>query len=72
MVCSVETMNVTPIAWMAMVSAISDRPQIQLSNVCPPYSEPIRAPFCATERFISSTTKTSATMTTASTQNTSK
>ena len=37
-----------------------------------PYSDPIRAPFSATERFISSTTNTSATMTTASTQNTSK
>jgi hypothetical protein len=36
------------------------------------YSDPIRAPFSATERFISSTTNTSATMTTASTQNTSK
>ena len=36
------------------------------------YSPPIRAPFSATERFISSTTNASATMTTASTQNTSK
>ncbi len=25
-------MNVTPVAWIAMVSAISDRPQVQLSN----------------------------------------
>ena len=42
------------------------------SGAWPPYSDPIRAPFSATERFISSTTNTSATMTTASTQNTSK
>ena len=32
MACSTETMNVTPAAWIAMVSAISDRPQVQLSN----------------------------------------
>ena len=38
----------------------------------PPYPPPIRAPFSATERFISSTTNTSATMITAATQNTSK
>ena len=42
------------------------------SSACAVYSDPIRAPFSATERFISSTTNTSATMTTASTQNTSK
>ena len=42
------------------------------TGVRSPYSDPIRAPFSATERFISSTTNTSATMTTASTQNTSK
>ena len=38
----------------------------------PYYSDPIRAPFSATERFISGTTNTSAAVTTASTQNTSK
>ena len=32
MACSTETMNVTPAAWIAMVSAISDKPQVQLSN----------------------------------------
>jgi hypothetical protein len=36
------------------------------------YSPPIRAPFSATERFISNTANTSAAMTTANTQNTSK
>ena len=36
------------------------------------YSAPMWAPFSATERFISSTTNTSATMTTANTQKTSK
>jgi len=42
------------------------------NGVRSPHSDPIRAPFSATERFIISTTNTSATMTTASTQNTSK
>ena len=37
-----------------------------------PHSPPMRAPFSATERFISSTANTSTTMMTASTQNTSK
>jgi hypothetical protein len=46
--------------------------RIWRSGVWSAYSPPIRAPFSATERFISSTTNTSATMTTASTQNTSK
>ena len=36
------------------------------------HSEPIRAPFSATDRFIINTTNTSAASTTASTQNTSK
>ena len=36
------------------------------------HSTPIRAPFSATERFISSTTNTSATMIAASTQKTSR
>src|SRR3954452_18189616 len=42
------------------------------SGVYSPYSAPTRAPFSATERFINSTTNTSAIMTTASTQKTSK
>jgi len=47
-------------------------PMATESGVCSPHSDPIRTPFSATERFISSTTHTSAAMTTASTQNTSK
>ncbi|MBV8068711.1 MAG: hypothetical protein JO270_02315 [Acidobacteriaceae bacterium] len=42
------------------------------SGVSLPYSDPIPAPFPATEQIISSITHISATMTTASTQNTSK
>ena len=73
-----------PVAWIAMVSAISNRPHAQLSNEAvlvaeiflnsrlSTHSATIRAPLWVTERFIKNTTSTSPSVSAANIQKQSK